>query len=569
MSRTSFEIAKDLILRDNAIEHVNQSGYPHQDKSYLQYYSVDAIAFGDLPDTSMYGLILSYNIKRDSIVLEYLGSKITYEEFLNKISEYSFAFKKMNIKKGEIVTIISKNIPEFYYSIYALNKLGVIVNIINPELKLDKIKYYLNKTESKRVIMTANMYSKLNGLFTELNIENVLVIDESVRTKKEVYVSENDVYKSLNIIIDSIKEFCAKPIIFKEVKENKGKGQEVAVIINCNDECIEFTNDNINAGAYSYKFSGLNYEVGDKFLSTIPLYEVSGLSMGMHMPLILGLKNIISTEKELGKNISKYRPQHIISKDSDYQNMIMSSYMWWKNLSYIKNAFCISDSYNMKLRNSINEFLSIHNCKSKLKMMYEIDEYGSIIASQLYVGESNNRNELYTVGIPNLYTGVKVINPETKEELKCNEVGEIVLTGKGIMKGYFNKPDLTSQVIAEDEERILYTGDVGSVDENGCIYIHYRPKRFMKMVENTILKNDLVEECAFINDNLTVFVKIKNGYEEKVEEIISELESLFEISLNFIIIDEMPKDEFGKTNYGYLKDNYEVLNKSRKRVNNG
>ena len=76
----------------------------------------------------------------------YLNNKIKYNTLLNKVEECALSFKKIGVTNKDIVSIISSNSIEIIIIFYALNKLGVCVNMINPLNKDNEIKNIINKT---------------------------------------------------------------------------------------------------------------------------------------------------------------------------------------------------------------------------------------------------------------------------------------------------------------------------------------------------------------------------------------------------------------------------------------
>ena len=618
MYRTKLEISRDLVARKRAIDHLEQTGYPHVDKTYLKYYSLDNVVFADLPDTSMYGLLLNTAFKnRQTIAIHYFGRKITYEEFINNIDKYANTFKKMGVEKGEIVTLISPNLPETFYSLYALNKIGAIVNLIDPRNDLDIINYHLTQTESKRLIMIDNLYSKLKNIVTEKGISEVYTISaadslpiglnyieraklliENHRNKKP-NCPENKIYKSLRKMVLKNSKNYAEINPFTKVIEQEHKGEDVAVIVSPfeitgNPKGIVLTNENLNVVAYDYKYSGMDYNVGERFLNVMPCTEVYGVGIGTHMPFVLGLKNIVIPAikpNEFGNLVVKYRPNHFVGLPIHYQYMMENPIIKRKDLSFIKTPTSVGDIFDAELKDKTNKFLANHNCSNKIKATYGSNE-NSGIAYQFYIGESNPKNELETVGIPAFYTSVKVEDSESHESLKNNEIGEIVLTGRGMMNGYFKNQELTNEVIEEREYgRVLHTGDLGHIDENGCIYIDGQLKRsivapdgckiFLNYIEDIVLKHYLIDECACVglkdsqhegSKVLAVFIKIKEGFEDKIEEIISEIETLLlakllekDIVIDYFVLERIPKTEKGIIDYDYLDNNYNYSNHNRTR----
>ena len=89
----------------------------------------------DVEDISIYRFM--HNCAEDymdSIAIEYFGVQITYEEFMEKIDTTARAFLSYGVRKGDVVTILSANVPEALYSFYALNRIGAVANLLHPLL---------------------------------------------------------------------------------------------------------------------------------------------------------------------------------------------------------------------------------------------------------------------------------------------------------------------------------------------------------------------------------------------------------------------------------------------------
>ena len=614
------EIDNLLRLRENAKENKNKTGYPHIDKSHLQYYSENSIIFGDLPEVSMYGLLYQESADfQESIAIDYFGRNITYEEFLKKISDYASAFKNMGIKKGEVVSIAAPNLPEIFYSIYALNKIGAIANLIDPRNNVERIKQFINQVESTKLIMIDIAYPKIAKLVDDTKLDTIFTVSAA----DSLPLGLNFAQRAKTVVENHRKGLpkCPKNELYqplvKKVSEKKAKRtstcpeeyylrenrkDDVAVIVNTSGTTgtpkgVMLTNENLNAVAYDYMHSGMEYKTGDGFLGIMPNFLAYGIGVGTHMTFVLGLKNIIipalKTE-EFAKLIRKHQPAHFAGVPTHYQYLIEDPKMENFDLSFIKTAAAGGDAMDPDLKQKTNEFLLAHGSSGKIKVGYGCSENTGLASSQFYVGESTEENELSTVGIPGFYTTFRIISPSTGEDLKYNEDGEILLSGKGVMKGYVNNEEETNKVIEEiDGIRHLHTGDIGHIDENGCIYIVDRIKRiivrpdghnvFPSYIEKVVTKHPFVKACTcvgvkdsgHINGKIPVaFIVIEPGHEGEVEQIISELETMSynelperDVALDYVVIDELPMTPAGKVDYLSLENShvYNELTRQRKR----
>lgn len=602
---------KDLLqARKNFLEGVQQTGYPHIDNRHLQYYSSVNIIFNTFLDCqlSMFDLVSreSANFEK-SIAIDYFGAKVNYSDFINNIILYSQTFLNMGIKYGEVVSIASPNLPEIFYAIYGLNRIGAVANLIDPRNNADRIKQYINQVNSTRLIMIDVAYPKIDKLIHDTGVKEVYTVSptdslplglnyiQKAKTLVENYrkglpnCPKNEMYHPL---VECVNEYNKKyGISFKTPARRVDVGDEVAIIVNTSGTTgtpkgVMLTNENLNAVALDYKGSGMEYDAGDKFLGIMPNFLAYGIGVGMHMTFALGLTNVVIpqvTLESFPKLIKKHHPVHFAGTPSHFQSLIEDKKMRGVDLSFIKTAAAGGDSMDPELKRKTNIFLAEHNCPGKIKVGYGCTENTGLATSQFYVGESTEDNELQTVGIPALNTTVRIISPETHKDLKYDEDGEILLGGNGVMKGYANNPVETAHVIEEiDGKRYLHTGDIGHVDKNGCLYVVDRIKRiivrpdghnvFPSYIEKVVNTHPCIKKCAcagvkdkqHINGKIPVaFIVIERGHETEVEKIIEELKAISleklperDVALDYVVVDDIPLTPNGKVDYLSLEQSY-------------
>jgi hypothetical protein len=94
---------------------------------------------------SMFGMFkLSAEGHPDAFAYEYYGTKCTYAEMTEKVEYVSNAYYEIGVRKGEIVTVLMANTPEAVLTVYALNRIGAVANIVHPLSGQEEIKHYIN-----------------------------------------------------------------------------------------------------------------------------------------------------------------------------------------------------------------------------------------------------------------------------------------------------------------------------------------------------------------------------------------------------------------------------------------
>jgi long-chain acyl-CoA synthetase len=167
-----------------------------------------------------------------------------------------------------------------------------------------------------------------------------------------------------------------------------------------------------------------------------------------------------------------------------------------------------------------------------------------------------------SIGVPWPDTEAKIISFETGEEAKANEIGELVVRGPQVMKGYWNQPHETENVLRDGW---LYTGDVGYMDERGYFYIVDRKKDMIiasgyniypREVEEVLYQHPKVQEAAVIGvpdeyrgETVKAFVVLKQGEQCTAEELDQFMRSrlaAYKVPRIYEFRTELPKTAVGK-----------------------
>lgn len=568
------------------MEQQKITGYPSIDKPWLKYYSEEAIN-ASLPEKTLYQYI--YENNRDdtsNIAINYFGRKISYAALFDNIEKAAKAFSAIGIKAGDIVTIMSMHTPEVIYSVYALNRMGAVANLVYMTLSEDEIEETVANTASKAVVVLDKAIEKIEAIREKLDVKAVIVLSPSdsmpfimkngykLKNKKTLpkdkYLSYRDFVslgeKSEKIVDTPYKKDTPAIIVYTSGTTGKPKG-------------VMLSNENLNAVAHQYRMSGMKFERGETFFNMIPPFFGFGISIGMHLSLCLGLQEIlwiIPEPENVVKAILKYKPNHLVSGPP-----------WVKaicdelddKLDFLVTFAGGGASFTPEEEKAVNQYLYEHGARVKYVTGYGMTELGATVCTGM-----NHVYKLGTLGIPLPAVTVKIVDTDTGKELKTNEIGEGELCFKApnIMLGYYNNQADSDEIIAQDEngERWIHTGDLGMVDDDGFVHFKGRIKRifctkekdgvvnrlFPMRIEELFSSIDKVKLCGTIvvehpeRINVAVsFVKMKDSSYSK-EQLVSELmecarEKLPEhsVPVKIVVLDEMPLTQSGKIDYKVLE----------------
>jgi acyl-CoA synthetase (AMP-forming)/AMP-acid ligase II len=243
---------------------------------------------------------------------------------------------------------------------------------------------------------------------------------------------------------------------------------------------------------------------GGTVCSGFPFFHMAGLYFGMISMSLAFTQCLIPdprNTKNICKEISEHPPMMMLMVPSLYQ-MLMDDPAFSK-IDYSSCQACISGASPFS-KEAINALEAIVG-KGKVVELYGMTEASPIITLNPLKG----KKKIGSVGIPIQSTLIKLVDVETgKNEVPLGEVGEIIVNGPQVMKGYHNKPEETANTLREiGGARWLYTGDVARMDEDGYFYIADRTKDmlivggykvFSREVEEVLSEHGVVESCAII-----------------------------------------------------------------------
>ncbi len=492
----------------------------------------------------------------------------------------------MGIKKGDIVTIQSLSIPQVIYCIYALSKIGAIANLVYANSTPAEVLDLLVQTKSKLYLCMDIVFQKFTTHIETEYLRNIVLIsisDEMPLIVKSIYDFKNKTMFSENSNFLSWKKFVSRPLIETPIN---GDNNDTVVMVYTGGttgktKAVMLSNYNLNVAALQYV--QLGFERGKTFLSVIPPFIAFGITVSMHMPMANGLKTVLhisADPSEISESFVKYKPNYIICGTVQAEKLANKLNDTKIDLSHLICFSVGGDILTNKLENQLNNFLHSHNTKICVAQGYAMSETSAATASSTYTC-FKVVHKRGTIGVPLLYTNVKIVDENTNKELQYNTRGEICINSPCNMSVYYQNEEETNIVIKRHDDGLLWvhTGDIGSIDEDGFITIVGRIKRIVIVVENGIyhkvfpkILEDKFMEMECINaisivgrktdsdemNELIGFVVLNRGY---LSETVRKELSLFstqnfeeyERPRRFVFIEKIPTTTIGKVNYRALE----------------
>lgn len=552
---------------------------------WKKYYTADELNI-KIPNISMYDQVKSSALRYpEYTAIQYMNKKITYKKLLKLIDKASISFEQLGIEKGDIVTICLPNVPEALISLYALNKLGAIGNMLHPLSAEEEIKQSLVTTKSKYMILIDMFYSKIEKTIRDTDVEKVIFVSaaDSLNSIMRLgyKVSQIGKYKKYphNKLFMSYKKFM-RLSWFKVSNVTTRFGRDTpAVIIHSGGTSgtpknVVIQNRAFILAAKQEKIALKKLVAGDCCLAIMPNFHGFGLSVTMHTPLALGCYTILIPQfnaKKFDELFNKTKPTCVLGVPTLYEALMNCHNVKNLDLSFLKYAISGGDMLSSSLEDSINKYFKEHGSSAIITQGYGLSE--ALAAVCLACDEVNKKG---SIGIPLAGNHIKIINSSTLETLPYGEIGEIVVNTKALMMGYLNNDSETNAVLQvhKDGHVWLHTGDLGYMDSDGFIFCKGRQKRmfitsgynvYPSHVEEIIEAHPAVLQCTVIGiphpykqEVGKAFIVLKDEYKglfvkSDIKNYCKKNLAKYMIPQEFVFRKQLPKTKLGKVDFKKLQ----------------
>lgn len=541
----------------------------------------------EIPDVSMFGMLrISAENQPDDLAYEYFGTNCSYKELVKRIEKISGAYHSIGVRKGDIVTIVMPNTPEAVISIYALNRIGAVANILHPLSAQEEIKNHINRVNSKVLLGIDICSEKIANIIDETPLRHVIVAtagNSMPAVMKSLYklkCLKNFKYDKTDSRYIPWAEFSAKSKTVSEYKPVGEENKQVAIILHSGGTTgtpkdIMLSNSNFNAFGIQAVLTLRDVKAGDKILAILPIFHGFGLGVCVHVSFCFGACSVLIPQfdaKKFTSILKKYKPSMLFGVPTLYEALIKAKGADKIDFSFLKYAVSGGDTLPEKLENSVNEFLSAHNSDVKICEGYGMTE--GLAALSLSVAENYKSR---TIGKPLIGTEMCVVEPGTVNVLPAGEDGELCVSGPTVMIGYRNNPLETNNTLKvhADGKIWLHTGDMASIDEDGFVHYKLRIKRMMitsgfnvypTQIETVIEQLDFVEKCIVVSiphpykkEVAKAFIILKKGKEKNAEteneirEYCKKKLMHYSVPYKYEFVDLLPKTAYNKIDFMKLQ----------------
>jgi long-chain acyl-CoA synthetase len=543
------------------------------DKPWLERYDKGVPHTIQYPDVPVFHY-LEDNARRfpQSICTIFKGARINYREMNETTDRLAAGLASLGVKKGDRVGIFMPNTPQFVMAYFAILKLGGVVVATNPLYSGREIEHQLNDSGIEIMLVMSNFYNTIKEVQPKTKLRKVIVtnLKEALppvlgflftltREKKggfRVTLAEGDLWMQDLIARFKPEDRPKVQVTSEDVALFQYSGGTTGI-----SKGAIALHRNLVANALQIHDWMVNVEDGKEvMLMGIPLFHVYGMVAGMLFAMRSGAAMVMVPNprdlKDVLDNIQKYKATifpgvpTLYNAINNHPDVVAGKY----NLSSIKA--CISGSAPL-MRETKEKFEALTG--GSVFEGYGLSEAPTASHCNPLLGE----NRTGSIGLPLPDVDARIVSLDDEVTvLAVGEVGELVLRGPQVFKGYHNMPTETTNSLRDGW---LYTGDIARMDEDGYFYIVDRKKELIKPggyqvwpreVEEVIMDHPKVLEVGvagipdpYRGETVKAWVVVKPGEtltEEDIKDWCKERMAKFKVPTHVEFRTELPKTTVGK-----------------------
>ncbi|HEX2228500.1 MAG TPA: long-chain fatty acid--CoA ligase [Candidatus Binatia bacterium] len=474
----------------------------------------------------------------DKQAIVYKHQPTNYRELHDRACRLGAALTRCYaVQPGDRVAIFLPNIPEFVVAYYAIEKLGAIAVSLNVMLKRDEVEFILRDCGASLVVSTPQLLDQVPADVPSLRgIVTVGETDRSNCLSFSELLSERAPADSSGVDLDTND---GAAILYTSGTTGKPKG----VLLTHGN--LRFNSEAVN------RYTQMTAD--DRLLCFLPLFHCFGQNFIMNGAVNASATLLLH---------DRFVPDEILESARANQASVFlgvpAVYM-----RFLAQPQC--ESYLEKIR---YYFTAAAPMPAEVARRWR-ERFGKTIHEGYGLTEtspfaSHNHETLYreeSVGTALEGVEIKVLG-EKGETLPPGELGEIAIRGPNVMKGYFNRPEETTEVLRDGW---FLTGDIGKIDRDGYVYLVDRSKDMINVsgfkvwpreVEEVLSKHDDVVEAAVIGipdplsgEAVKAFIVRRKGAQLTEKEAISfcrERIAVYKAPRSVEFIDALPRNPSGK-----------------------
>ncbi|MDZ7270744.1 MAG: long-chain fatty acid--CoA ligase [candidate division KSB1 bacterium] len=537
------------------------------DRPWFSSYDPEVARTVTIPDIRITDLLAEAVRKRpQSPAIIFCGRVISYRELDILVNRLAGALHRLGVRKGDRVALVLPNIPQYVIGYWAALRLGGIVVPTNPLYTERELEHQLRDSGAETVLVLDAISPRLTALLPRLAIKHVIVtsVKDFLPPGLKLLFSLRQLRKGVRVLAgERVQDFMTL-LAQGEATPPKVemKPEETAVLLYTGGTTglakgAELTHSNLVANVLQARQWVWDIKDGEEvILTAIPLFHSYAMTACHHLAVQSSSAMVLVPRfdpLQVMKAIHRYRVTIFPGVPTMYVAINHHPRVRRFNLGSVR--VCISGGAPLPVEVQTRFEQLTHG---KLVEGYGLSECSPVTHCNPIYG----KRKVGSIGVPWPGTDARIVDVETRAPLPVGEVGELMVRGPQVMRGYWRNQEETAEAF---HEGWLATGDIARMDEDGFFYIVDRKKDMIvtgglnvypREVEEVLYEHPCIKEVAavgvpdeYYGERVKVFVVPHEGATLTAEDVISfcqERLARYKIPKEVEFRDCLPKSLIGK-----------------------
>ena len=473
----------------------------------------------------------------------------SYQQLDMYSSRFAAALARLGVEKGDRVGLLAPNCVEFEIAFFGVIKVGAVVTTINSGYREREIAHQLDNSGAEVLVVHESLLQMAESARDGAPAVKRLIVIEPTSSKSDSFwgIMERSPATPPPVEIDAKEDLAALPYSSGTTGLSKG---------------VMLTHFNMTANLLQFMErpgEALQQVEDDVLLVHLPLFHIYGMQVLMNAVIASGGTQVMMGRFDMGEMLrlmSTHKVTHLYTVPPVGIGLSMLPDMGEHDLSAMKAACLAAAPASEELQMRLQDVMG-----SPVFQAYGMTEL-SPVSNVDYI--ERHRVTPGSVGPPTADTEERVVDLETAtRDIPNGEVGELLVRGPQVMKGYYNNEEATRETISEDGW--LHTGDIVRMNDDSCVWILDRKKELIKYkafqvppaeLEGLLLEHPGIADAAVVpkqdveaGEVPKAFVVARQGVELSGEDVMNFVASrvaTFKHVREVEFIDAIPKNPSGK-----------------------
>ena len=498
----------------------------HDPQAHLRFWPEGVPQQIEVPNESLWaGLQARADQTPHEVGLDFLGRSTTWQQLHQSAEHLAGGLQALGVRKGDRVILFMQNCPQFIVAFHAVIRLGVVVVPVNPMNKADELGHYILDASARVAIASSDIAPELarasQTAHTADTLQHLIVFDLADALPED-HASQalhwpalwqhwlpvrHGLPQAQGLQVQGLQVHAWQAVLDRQL-------QPAAVVVHGDDLALLPYTSGTTGAAKGCRHTHatllhnvlaaapwLDMRAGDATLIVVPMFHITGLVMGMLASVRHGCRLVLLPRwdrQQAAQAIQKHRVTHWPNIPTMVIDLLGDPGLASFDLSSLRyiggGGAAMPDAVAADLQ-------------AKFGLPY-IEGYGLTETAAPTHTNPRQAPRRHCLGIPYVGTEALVIDHESLQPLPAGEVGEIVVRGPQVFKGYWNQPEATAQAFIDIGGHTYFrTGDLGRVDTDGFFYLADRLKRMINAsgfkvwpaeVEALLHRHPAVQEACVI-----------------------------------------------------------------------